>query len=88
MRRLGTAVLVLLFSILPARSQSTSAAISGVITDPTGAAIANAEVTLKLDGGTLLTAIVTNASVRALQLKTGDEAFAAFKASHVILGVE
>jgi molybdate transport system regulatory protein len=48
----------------------------------------NAEVSLKLDGGTLLTAIVTNASVRALQLKTGDEAFAAFKASHVILGVE
>jgi len=48
----------------------------------------NAEVTLKLDGGTLVTAIVTNASVRALQLKSGDEAFAAFKASHVILGVE
>jgi len=48
----------------------------------------NAEVTLKRDGGTLLTAIVTNASVRALQLKTGDEAFDAFKASHVILGVE
>ena len=25
---------------------------------------------------------------QALRLKTGDEAFAAFKASHVILGVE
>jgi molybdate transport system regulatory protein len=48
----------------------------------------NGEVTLKLDGGTILTAIVTNASVRALQLKPGDDAFAAFKASHVIIGVD
>jgi molybdate transport system regulatory protein len=48
----------------------------------------NSEVILKLDGGTPLVAIITNASVRSLQLKTGDEAFAAFKASHVILAVE
>jgi molybdate transport system regulatory protein len=48
----------------------------------------NSEVILKLDGGTLLTAIITNASVRSLKLKAGDEAFAAFKASHVILAVE
>jgi len=48
----------------------------------------NSEVILKLDGGTLLTAIVTNASVRSLRLNAGDEAFAAFKASHVILAVE
>ena len=48
----------------------------------------NSEVILKLDGGTPLTAIITNGSVRSLQLKTGDAAFAAFKASHVILAVE
>ena len=48
----------------------------------------NSEVILKLDGGTPLTAIITNASVRSLQLKPGEEAFAAFKASHVILAVE
>lgn len=48
----------------------------------------NSEVILKLDGGTPLTAIITNASVRALQLKAGDEAFACFKASHVIVAVE
>lgn len=41
----------------------------------------NSEVVLKLDGGTLLTAIVTNRSVRSLELQTGQEAFAAFKAS-------
>ncbi len=48
----------------------------------------NSEVILQLDGGTLLTAIITKGSVRSLQLKTGDVAFAAFKASHVILAVE
>jgi molybdate transport system regulatory protein len=48
----------------------------------------NSEVILKLDGGTLLTAIITNASVHSLNLKAGDEAFAAFKASHVIVAVE
>ena len=48
----------------------------------------NSEVILKLDGGTLLTAIITNGSVRALELKPGEKAFAAFKASHVILATE
>lgn len=48
----------------------------------------NSEVILRLDGGTLLAAIVTNLSVRSLKLSVGEEAFAAFKASHVILAVE
>jgi len=48
----------------------------------------NSEITLTLDGGTDLVAIVTNASVRSLELTVGEEAFAAFKASHVILAVE
>ena len=48
----------------------------------------NSEITLKLAGGTLVTAIITNRSVRSLELKVGEEAFAAIKASHVILAVE
>ena len=48
----------------------------------------NSEVVLKLAGGTLLTAIITNRSVRSLELKVGQEAFAAIKASHVILAIE
>ena len=48
----------------------------------------NSEVILRLDAGTPVAAVITNASVRALGLKTGDEAFAAFQASHVILAVE
>lgn len=48
----------------------------------------NSEVILRLDGGTLLAAIVTNPSVRSLKLSVGEEAFAAFKASHVIVAVE
>jgi molybdate transport system regulatory protein len=48
----------------------------------------NSEITLKLAGGTFLTAIITNRSVRSLDLKAGEEAFAAIKASHVILAVE
>src|SRR5262245_15105764 len=48
----------------------------------------NSEIILKLAGGTLVTAIITNRSVRSLELKVGEEAFAAIKASHVILAVE
>jgi molybdate transport system regulatory protein len=47
----------------------------------------NAEVSLALDGGTVVTAIVTNESVDALGLADGQPAIAAFKASSVILGV-
>jgi len=48
----------------------------------------NTEVELKLAGGSLLTAIITNESTRTLELKTGEHACAAFKASSVIIGVE
>jgi molybdate transport system regulatory protein len=47
----------------------------------------NAEVSLALDGGTVVTAIITNESVDALALADGEPAIAAFKASSVILGV-
>ncbi|WP_028219560.1 TOBE domain-containing protein [Paraburkholderia oxyphila] len=47
----------------------------------------NAEVTLELPGGTVIAAVVTDASVDALSLETGASATAVFKASSVLLGV-
>jgi molybdate transport system regulatory protein len=48
----------------------------------------NAEVSLVLDGGTVIIAVVTNESVDTLKLVEGGIAVAAFKASGVILGVK
>ncbi|MEM5455335.1 TOBE domain-containing protein [Paraburkholderia phytofirmans] len=48
----------------------------------------NAEVSLVLDGGAVITAVVTNESVDTLGLVEGGSAVAAFKASSVILGVK
>ncbi|UEP52027.1 TOBE domain-containing protein [Burkholderia ambifaria] len=47
----------------------------------------NSEVTLALDGGGTLTAVITKDSVGALQLDVGRRAIALFKASSVILAV-
>jgi len=47
----------------------------------------NSEVSLTLDGGTVVTAVITNESVDMLGLAEGTPAIAAFKASSVILGV-
>ncbi|MFM0056758.1 TOBE domain-containing protein [Paraburkholderia phytofirmans] len=48
----------------------------------------NAEVSLVLEGGAVITAVVTNESVDTLGLVEGGSAVAAFKASSVILGVK
>jgi molybdate transport system regulatory protein len=48
----------------------------------------NSEVELKLPGGGLLTSIITNESTHALELRVGEHACAAFKASSVIIGIE
>ncbi len=48
----------------------------------------NAEVSLVLEGGAVITAVVTNQSAEALSLVEGASAVAAFKASSVILGVK
>jgi molybdate transport system regulatory protein len=48
----------------------------------------NAEVSLILDGGAVITAVVTNESVDTLGLAEGSNAVAVFKASSVILGVK
>ncbi|MDR3055953.1 MAG: TOBE domain-containing protein [Zoogloeaceae bacterium] len=47
----------------------------------------NSEVTVKLSGGTLVSAVITNEAVLELALKPGAPAAVLFKASHVILGV-
>ena len=48
----------------------------------------NAEVTLELNVGKTLVAMLTSGSVRSLGLTVGDQAQALIKASHVILAVE
>jgi molybdate transport system regulatory protein len=48
----------------------------------------NSEVTLRLGGGSMLTAIITNESTHSLELREDEHACAAFKASSVIIGVE
>jgi molybdate transport system regulatory protein len=46
----------------------------------------NAEVSLALQGGELITAIITNSSVDSLELAAGKKAFAIVKASEVMIG--
>jgi molybdate transport system regulatory protein len=46
----------------------------------------NAEVALALQGGELITAIITNSSVDSLELSKGKKAFAIVKASEVMIG--
>lgn len=48
----------------------------------------NAEVTVALPGGSVLTAIVTGESAERLSLAKGDHVCALVKASSVILGVD
>jgi molybdate transport system regulatory protein len=47
----------------------------------------NSEVTIRLPGGSVVSAVITNEAVSELQLATGKPATALIKASQVILGV-
>ncbi|CAN8139175.1 molybdate transport system regulatory protein [uncultured Thiomicrorhabdus sp.] len=47
----------------------------------------NSDITIALEGGNKISAIVTNGSVEALDLKVGGSACALVKASHVLLAV-
>ena len=47
----------------------------------------NSEVAIKLTGGTLIHAVVTNDAVHELKLAPGVAASALIKASHIVLGV-
>ncbi|CBL44557.1 Molybdopterin-binding protein [gamma proteobacterium HdN1] len=60
--------------------------LAGVVDHVTAGAV-NTEVGIRLKGGTLVTAIITNDSVQGLGLAKGQEATAIIKASHVILAV-
>jgi molybdate transport system regulatory protein len=61
--------------------------LSGTISNILAGAV-NSEVDVKLSGGTILTAIVTNGSVQNMHLAVGEKVSAAFKASSVIIAVE
>jgi molybdate transport system regulatory protein len=57
----------------------------GTVTDVTRGAV-NSEVTLALQGGESVVAIITNVSVDRLDLKRGTSAYAIIKASEVMIG--
>jgi molybdopterin-binding protein len=48
----------------------------------------NDEVTIQLPGGEEIVSIITDGSVRRLELKEGKEAYAVIKASSVMLAVD
>lgn len=48
----------------------------------------NDEVTLQLPGGEQIVSIITEGSVKALELKEGKEAYAVIKASSVMIAVD
>ncbi|MGV3742941.1 MAG: TOBE domain-containing protein [Burkholderiaceae bacterium] len=58
----------------------------GTVTRVTSGAV-NSEVVLELPGGLSIAAIVTNESIKLLELKPGAQASAMFKVSNVIIGV-
>ncbi len=60
--------------------------LAGKISDLQDGAV-NSEVGIRLPGGTTLIASITKASVKALELKQGDEVSAVVKASHVLVGI-
>jgi molybdate transport system regulatory protein len=78
---------IILGKDLHAKKLSTRNILCGTV-DKVQEGAVNSEVLLKLDGGHLLTTIITNVSAHALGFKKGDHACAAFKAGHVILGVD
>ena len=47
----------------------------------------NSEITIKLNGGTIVYAVITNEAVMELGLKPGVSASALIKASHVVIGM-
>jgi len=48
----------------------------------------NDEVSIRLQGGELLTGVITDGSVHRLELHLGEQVCAAFKASSVIVAVD
>ncbi len=61
--------------------------LKGKVVKIVGGAV-NAEITIKLSGGELITSIITMSSVESLGLKEGKEAYAVIKASNVMVAVD
>lgn len=61
--------------------------LSGTVASVQDGAV-DSEVTLKLNGGSSLVAIITRESVKSLGLKAGESASAIIKASSVLVGVD
>lgn len=78
--------IVLVADAADAARLSTRNRLTGVVEVVRHGAV-NAEVSIALPGGAVLAAIVTEASVDALELEEGKAATAVFKASSVMLGV-
>ena len=77
---------VLLATDLEGAKLSARNQLPGTVSAVTPGAV-NAEVTIDIDGGGHITAIVTQGSVKTLSLAPGSRAIAFFKASSVILAV-
>ncbi len=77
------------FVIVTKESVKTSARnqLCGTVERVTDGSV-NAEVVIKLGGGNLVTAMITEGSTQSLSLKAGDKACALIKASHIIIGVD
>jgi molybdate transport system regulatory protein len=61
--------------------------LKGTVTKITRGAV-NSEVTIRLDGGTEVVAVITNESVDSLGLKVNAPAYAVIKASSVMVAVD
>ena len=61
--------------------------LAGEIRDVQKGAV-NAEVTIALKSGDLVTAVITNSSVDSLGLRKGTAAYAVIKASDVMVGID
>jgi molybdate transport system regulatory protein len=78
---------VILAKGLEAKKISARNVLAGTVTKVHEGAVNN-EIVLKLNGGNELTSVITRESSHSLGLKEGDAAFAVFKASSVIIGVD
>jgi molybdate transport system regulatory protein len=85
--RLGDTEGLMLFLRRTTMKVSARNTFAGTVTGIINGAV-NAEVTLALQGGTPLVAVVTNGAVANLGLTVGMEAYAIIKASSVIIGTE
>ena len=68
------------------RKLSASNVLAGEVVKVQDGAV-NSEVEIKLPGGTPVVAAITKESVKALELKAGDQVSAIVKASNVMVGV-